>query len=63
MVGIRVIHGVKANAYDTAVAWVRTARDTYLQHGRGVEWQAYLDGQLVLHACRYKLVPMLRGIQ
>ncbi len=36
----------KAKYYDTAVAWVRTARDIYFQHNRGAEWQAYLAGLL-----------------
>jgi hypothetical protein len=53
----------KAKDYDTAVAWVRTARDIYLQHNRGAEWQAYLAGLLEVHARKYKLVPMLRGIR
>lgn len=33
------------------------------QHGRRAEWQAYLDGLLELHARKYKLVPMLRGLR
>ncbi len=53
----------KAKYYDSAVGWVRTARDIYLQHDRGAEWQAYLNGLLELHARKYKLVPMLRGIR
>jgi uncharacterized Zn finger protein len=52
----------KAKYYDSAVTWVRTARDIYLQHDRGAEWQAYLNGLLETHARKYKLVPMLRGI-
>jgi uncharacterized Zn finger protein len=53
----------KAKYYDSAVGWVRTARDIYLQHARGAEWQAYLNGLLDLHARKYKLVPMLREIR
>ena len=30
---------------------------------RGAEWQAYPNGLLELHARKYKLVPMLRGIR
>ena len=52
-----------AKHYDTAVAWLRIARDIYLQHGRGAEWQAYLAGLLETHGRKYKLVPMLRGIR
>jgi uncharacterized Zn finger protein len=52
----------KANAYDTAVGWLRIAHDIYLQHGRGAEWRAYLNGLLETHGRKYKLVPMLRGI-
>ena len=53
----------KAKYYDSAVGWVRTARDIYLQHGRSAEWQAYLNGLLETHARKYKLVPMLREIR
>ena len=58
-----IMNAGKAKDYDTAVAWVRTARDIYLQHDRGAEWQAYLAGLLEVHARKYKLVPMLRGIR
>ncbi len=58
-----IMNAGKANAYDAAVAWVRTARDIYLQHARGAEWQAYLAGLLETHGRKYKLVPMLRGIR
>jgi len=53
----------KAKYYDSAVGWVRTARDIYLQHARGAEWEAYLNGLLETHARKYKLVPMLREIR
>jgi uncharacterized Zn finger protein len=52
----------KAKNYDDAVSWLRIAHDIYLQHNRQAEWQAYLAGLLDLHARKYKLVPMLRGI-
>ena len=58
-----VMNEGKAKYYDSAVGWVRTARDIYLQHDRGAEWQAYLNGLLETHARKYKLVPMLRGIR
>ena len=53
----------KAKSYDDAVSWLRIAHDIYLQHNRQAEWQAYLAGLLDLHARKYKLVPMLRGIR
>jgi uncharacterized Zn finger protein len=53
----------KAKYYDSAVDWLRTARDIYLQHDRGAEWQTYLNDLLELHARKYKLVPMLREIR
>jgi len=53
----------KAKDLDTAVTWVRTARDIYLQHNRGAEWEAYLAGLLDAHARKCKLAPMLRGIR
>jgi len=52
----------KANAYDRAIAWLRLARDIFDQHDRQAEWEAYLTRLLDLHARKYKLVPMLRGI-
>ena len=57
-----IMNAGNAKHYDTAVAWLRIARDIYLQHGRGAEWQAYLAGLLETHGRKYKLVPMLRGI-
>lgn len=57
-----IMNAGKANAYDAAVNWLRTAHDIYLQHGRGAEWQTYLAGLLETHGRKYKLVPMLRGI-
>ena len=53
----------KAKNYDDAVSGLRIAHDIYLQHNRQAEWQAYLAGLLDLHARKYKLVPMLRGIR
>ena len=53
----------KAKYYDSAVSWLRTARDLYLQHARGAEWQAYLNVLLETHARKYKLIPMLRAIR
>jgi uncharacterized Zn finger protein len=58
-----IMNAGKANAYDTAVAWARLARDIYLQHGRRAEWQSYLDSLLSTHGRKYKLVPMLQGIR
>ena len=58
-----IMNAGKAKDYDVAVAWLRTARDIYLQHDRGTEWQTYLAGLLELHARKYKLVPMLRAIR
>ena len=58
-----VMNEGKAKYYDSAVGWVRTARDIYVQHDRGAEWQAYLNGLLELHARKYKLVPMLREVR
>jgi len=52
----------KAKDYDVAVGWLRIAHDIYRQHGRGAEWQTYLNGLLETHGRKYKLVPMLRGI-
>ena len=53
----------KAKVYDTAVSWLRTARDIYLQHQRQQQWEAYLNSLLEKHQRKYKLVPMLSSIR
>jgi uncharacterized Zn finger protein len=53
----------RSGSYDTAVSWLRHARDIYQQHNRLPEWQRYLDGILETHQRKYKLVPMLRNIR
>lgn len=58
-----IMDASKSKDYDVAVAKLRTARDIYLQHDRGAEWQTYLAALLDLHARKYKLVPMLRAIR
>jgi uncharacterized Zn finger protein len=53
----------RAKDYDTAVSWLKDARDIYQQHNRLAEWQQYLNRVLQTHHRKYKLVPMLRMIQ
>jgi uncharacterized Zn finger protein len=53
----------KAGAYETAVVWLRQAREIYQQHHRLAEWQGYLDAVLATHQRKYKLVPLLRAIR
>lgn len=53
----------RSGAYDTAVSWLRDARDIYQQHNRLFEWHRYLDSILATHQRKYKLVPMLRNIR
>jgi uncharacterized Zn finger protein len=53
----------RSGSYDTAVSWLRQARDIYQQHNRLPDWQRYLDGILATHQRKYKLVPMLRNIR
>lgn len=53
----------RSGSYDTAVSWLRDARDIYQQLNRLPEWQRYLDGILETHQRKYKLVPMLRNIR
>lgn len=53
----------RSGSYETAVSWLRYARDIYQQHNRLPEWQRYLDGILEIHQRKYKLVPMLRNIR
>lgn len=58
-----IMNAGKADAYRTAASWLRSARDTYLQHNRQAEWQSFLAGLLDLHARKYKLVPLLRELR
>ena len=58
-----IMNAGNSGSYDTAVSWLRSARDIYLQHHRQREWQAYLDSLLETHHRKYKLVPMLRDIR
>ena len=58
-----IIDAGRSGAYDTAVSWLRTARDIYKQHQRQHEWETYLDSLLETHRRKYKLVPMLRDIR
>ncbi len=59
----RIMDGGKAKDYDTAVSYLRQARDIYLQHNRQAKWRAYLDDLLTTHQRKYKLVPLLREIR
>jgi len=52
----------QAKYYDTAVSWLRDAREIYQQHNHLAEWQWYLNSVLETHHRKYKLVPMLRSI-
>ncbi|MCP4415112.1 MAG: SWIM zinc finger domain-containing protein [Chloroflexi bacterium] len=58
-----IMDGGQAKYYDTAVSWLRDARDIYQQHKRQAEWQRYLNSILETHHRKYKLVPMLRSIR
>lgn len=58
-----IMNAGQSKSYDQAVAWLRLAREIFLQHGRPGEWQTYLAQILELHARKYKLVPMLRAIR
>lgn len=53
----------KAKSYDTAVSWLRRAREIYQQQQRLADWRRYLDDLLETHHRKYKLVPMLRQIR
>lgn len=53
----------KSGEYDTAVTWLRRAKEIYLHHQRQTEWHNYLDGLLAQHGRKYKLVPMLQAIR
>lgn len=55
--------GGKAQLYAAAVNWLAKARKAYQILGRTEEWRAYLDGLLIQHGRKYKLVPMLKTLQ
>ena len=58
-----IMNAGRSGAYDTAVSWLRDARDIYQQHNRLPEWQRYLDGILETHQRKYKRVSMLRNFR
>ena len=53
----------QSGSYETAVNWLRRAKEIYLYHNRQVEWYNYIDGLLDNHHRKYKLVPMLQVIR
>ncbi|WP_420641437.1 SWIM zinc finger family protein [Candidatus Leptofilum sp.] len=53
----------RSKDYDTAVNWLRRAKEIYLHHQRQAEWYSYVDGLLGQHGRKYKLVPMLKTIR
>jgi uncharacterized Zn finger protein len=57
-----IMNAGKSGEYDTAVTWLRRAKEIYLHHQRQAEWRNYLDGLLAQHGRKYKLVPMLQAI-
>ena len=53
----------KSGEYDTAVNWLRRAKEIYLHHQRQAEWGSYVEDLLAQHGRKYKLVPMLQAIR
>jgi uncharacterized Zn finger protein len=53
----------RSGEYDTAVNWLRRAKEIYLHHQRQAEWHSYVDSLLAEHGRKYKLVPMLQAIR
>jgi uncharacterized Zn finger protein len=53
----------RSGEYDTAVNWLRRAKEIYLHHQRQAEWRSDVDGLLAQHGRKYKLVPMLQAIR
>lgn len=58
-----IMNAGKSGEYDTAVNWLRRAKEIYLHHQRQAEWHNYLDSLLAQHGRKYKLVPMLQAIR
>jgi uncharacterized Zn finger protein len=52
----------KANHYDSAVEWLRRARDAYRSAGRQADWQGYLRSIEAEHGRKYKLMALLKGL-
>lgn len=53
----------RADLYDSAVRWLRHAREAYRVAGSEHEWQAYLQELIARHARKYKLRPMLEALR
>ncbi|WP_333889088.1 SWIM zinc finger family protein [Caldilinea sp.] len=58
-----IMDGKRAKHYESAIEWLRCAREVYLLHQRQIAWANYLNGLLEKHARQYKLVLMLRRLQ
>lgn len=58
-----IMKSAKSTAYHHAARWLEKARSAYIATDRKKEWQEYLTEILDLHRRKYKLVPMLEGLQ
>jgi uncharacterized Zn finger protein len=53
----------KAQHYDTAVDWLRRARDAYQSAGRIDEWRKYLQSIRAEHGRKYKLMALIERLR
>jgi len=58
-----IMNQAKADAYGPAIRWLERARAAYRLADREQEWRRYLAELIVQHARKYKLRPMLEGLQ
>lgn len=53
----------RSKYYADAITWLEKARDAYLSSGREEEWQDCLNELIDRHRRKYKLRPMLEGLE
>jgi uncharacterized Zn finger protein len=51
----------KSAAYQSAVTWLSKMRSAYLQSGRQVDWQKYLNQLLATHSRKRKLMELINN--
>lgn len=57
-----IMDGGRSKYYDDAISWLEKARAAYLSSGREEEWLDYVDQLIEHHQRKYKLRPMLEGL-
>jgi uncharacterized Zn finger protein len=55
----QIMDAGKAQHYDSAVEWLRRARDAYRAAGRMDDWRSYLQSIRTEHGRKYKLMGLI----